>query len=173
MRHGLTQLGAVAGTGGLVVLVGASGAGKSSLLNADLVPALRDGALGGDDGDDSGRARKVVQLVLGGDPLAELGRCVPELAAVVPARARTAPGTVPSRPEAGRSDASGAQEPGATLGKEPGPSRGREPGAPAQELGASSVQKPGPSAAQESGASSSVAARTAPSGCGTRPTSAG
>ncbi|PNG19239.1 ATP-binding protein, partial [Streptomyces cahuitamycinicus] len=39
----VTQLGAAVGTGGLVMLVGASGAGKSSLLNAGLVPALRDG----------------------------------------------------------------------------------------------------------------------------------
>uniref|UniRef100_UPI00374E04F5 nSTAND1 domain-containing NTPase n=1 Tax=Streptomyces dubilierae TaxID=3075533 RepID=UPI00374E04F5 len=46
----VTQLRAVGGTGGLVMLVGASGAGKSSLLNAGLVPALRDGALTGDDG---------------------------------------------------------------------------------------------------------------------------
>ncbi|GAA2524100.1 hypothetical protein GCM10010423_16820 [Streptomyces levis] len=44
------QLRAVGGTGGLVMLVGASGAGKSSLLNAGLVPALRNGALTGDDG---------------------------------------------------------------------------------------------------------------------------
>ncbi len=35
------------GTGGLVMLVGASGAGKSSLLSAGLVPALQEGALGG------------------------------------------------------------------------------------------------------------------------------
>ncbi|KIE26048.1 WD-40 repeat protein [Streptomyces sp. MUSC 125] len=40
------QLRAAARTGGLVMLVGASGAGKSSLLNAGLVPALREGALG-------------------------------------------------------------------------------------------------------------------------------
>ncbi|MDQ1017991.1 WD40 repeat protein [Streptomyces afghaniensis] len=48
----VAQLRAVAGAGGLVMLVGASGAGKSSLLNAGLVPALRDGALG-DGGDRS------------------------------------------------------------------------------------------------------------------------
>ncbi|MEV0243425.1 hypothetical protein AB0I06_26410 [Streptomyces sp. NPDC050674] len=101
----VTQLGAVAGSGGLVMLVGASGAGKSSLLNAGLVPALRDGALsddgdggssggggGGADGGGSGgargrgRAREVVQLVPGADPLAELSRCIPELAPVVSAR---------------------------------------------------------------------------------------
>ncbi|MEU0004026.1 hypothetical protein ABZ079_06920 [Streptomyces sp. NPDC006314] len=42
----VAQLRAAERTGGLVMLVGASGAGKSSLLNAGLVPALRDGALG-------------------------------------------------------------------------------------------------------------------------------
>ncbi|MFI8166905.1 hypothetical protein ACIGAN_11145 [Streptomyces sp. NPDC085931] len=51
----VTQLRAVSGTGGLVMLVGASGAGKSSLLNAGLVPALRDGALSVADGDDDGK----------------------------------------------------------------------------------------------------------------------
>ncbi|MFI6857408.1 hypothetical protein [Streptomyces sp. NPDC050416] len=102
------QLRAVAGPGGLVMLVGASGAGKSSLLNAGLVPALRDGALddggeGGDGGDGSGEssessdrsgaggadearhATEVVQLVPGVHPLAELTRCIPELAPVVSA----------------------------------------------------------------------------------------
>jgi WD40 repeat protein len=44
----VAQLRAASTTGGLVVLVGASGAGKSSLLNAGLVPALRGGALGTD-----------------------------------------------------------------------------------------------------------------------------
>ncbi|MET9830041.1 AAA family ATPase [Streptomyces sp. NPDC006385] len=75
----VAQLRAVERTGGLVMLVGASGAGKSSLLNAGLVPALRDGALGGE----SGRASPVVHLVPGGDPLDELVRRVPELADVV------------------------------------------------------------------------------------------
>ncbi|WP_030561342.1 nSTAND1 domain-containing NTPase [Streptomyces aureocirculatus] len=42
----VAQLRAAERTGGLVVLVGASGAGKSSLLSAGLVPALRNGALG-------------------------------------------------------------------------------------------------------------------------------
>ncbi|GDY54658.1 hypothetical protein SVIO_052810 [Streptomyces violaceusniger] len=76
----VAQLHAAEKTGGLVVLVGASGAGKSSLLNAGLVPALRTGAPG--DGD--GRARGVTQLVPGADPLAELARHIPELARVVP-----------------------------------------------------------------------------------------
>ncbi|MGC9540144.1 AAA family ATPase [Streptomyces sp. UG1] len=75
----VTQLRAVEKTGGLVMLVGASGAGKSSLLNAGLVPALRGGALGGD----GGGAGTVVQLVPGGDPLAELTDRIPELADVV------------------------------------------------------------------------------------------
>ncbi|CAL9502331.1 hypothetical protein SUDANB108_03483 [Streptomyces sp. enrichment culture] len=135
----VAQLRAVAGTGGLVMLVGASGAGKSSLLNAGLVPALRNGALsegdgtgaggdsggqvgpggpggrggpgdrggtagpagpggprdkggggkdgeGGDRADGPGRAEPVpvVQLVPGGDPLAELVRRIPDLEPVVP-----------------------------------------------------------------------------------------
>ncbi|WP_432198868.1 AAA family ATPase [Streptomyces sp. bgisy027] len=75
----VAQLRAVEHSGGLVMLVGASGAGKSSLLNAGLVPALRDGALGGE----SAGAGSVVQLVPGGDPLAELARRIPELADVV------------------------------------------------------------------------------------------
>ncbi|MEV6834495.1 hypothetical protein AB0N17_08255 [Streptomyces sp. NPDC051133] len=41
----VAQLRAAEVSGGLVMLVGASGAGKSSLLNAGLVPAVRDGAL--------------------------------------------------------------------------------------------------------------------------------
>ncbi|PWI20616.1 hypothetical protein DI272_22900 [Streptomyces sp. Act143] len=55
-------------SGGLVMLVGASGAGKSSLLNAGLGPALTD------------QGRDVVQLVPGAEPLAELTRRIPELA---------------------------------------------------------------------------------------------
>ncbi|MER6421367.1 WD40 repeat domain-containing protein [Streptomyces sp. NPDC001137] len=73
------QLLAAEQTGGLVMLVGASGAGKSSLLNAGLVPAAQNGALGGDDS----RPRTVVQLVPGADPVGELTRCIPELAPVM------------------------------------------------------------------------------------------
>ncbi|MBC9726425.1 AAA family ATPase [Streptomyces sp. TRM68367] len=72
----LAQLHAVEETGGLVMLVGASGAGKSSLLNAGLVPALRE--------------REVVQLVPGVDPLKELTGCIHELADALSAEA---PGT--------------------------------------------------------------------------------
>ncbi|GAA3299786.1 hypothetical protein GCM10020295_38840 [Streptomyces cinereospinus] len=61
------------------MLVGASGAGKSSLLNAGLVPALR-----------GGEGREVVQLVPGAEPLAELTRRIPGLA---PVTAREEPGT--------------------------------------------------------------------------------
>ncbi|MFE5395644.1 AAA family ATPase [Streptomyces sp. NPDC056568] len=77
----VTQLRATEATGGLVMLVGASGAGKSSLLNAGLVPAVRDGALDGG----SGPRREVLQLVPGGDPLGELTRRIPGLASVVAA----------------------------------------------------------------------------------------
>ncbi|MEU0029008.1 WD40 repeat domain-containing protein [Streptomyces sp. NPDC006335] len=78
LLHSATQT----GTGGLVMLVGASGAGKSSLLNAGLVTALEEGALGGD-GEDGGRP--VVQLVPGADPLAELTGRIPELEPVLSA----------------------------------------------------------------------------------------
>ncbi|MFC8143775.1 NACHT and WD repeat domain-containing protein [Streptomyces paradoxus] len=158
----VTQLGAAAGTGGLVMLVGASGAGKSSLLNAGLVPALRDGAPGGDDGDGSGgRARQVVQLVPGGDPLAELSRCIPELAPVVSALTpageaslrpegagsdASSPGEAPPRPEATGSDASSRGAAGASPGGIAGSSPSDDPGAsPAQGLGPSPSGGPGPS----------------------------
>ncbi|MFI1615424.1 AAA family ATPase [Streptomyces lydicus] len=88
----VAQLRAAEKTGGLVMLVGASGAGKSSLLNAGLVPALRSGVL--DDG--TGEEREVLQLVPGGDPLGELTQRIPGLAPVVAdARASAAkePGT--------------------------------------------------------------------------------
>jgi WD40 repeat protein len=83
------QLRAAEKTGGLVMLVGASGAGKSSLLNAGLVTALRGGALGDEDGGGRGATAgtvqaAAVQLVPGSDPLGELTRLIPELAAVVP-----------------------------------------------------------------------------------------
>ncbi|MDH6568822.1 WD40 repeat protein [Streptomyces sp. SAI-117] len=66
------------GTGGLVMLVGASGAGKSSLLNAGLVTALEEGALGGAD-------PRVLQFVPGADPLTELTGRIPELKTVLSA----------------------------------------------------------------------------------------
>ncbi|GCB47279.1 WD40 repeat domain-containing protein [Streptomyces sp. NL15-2K] len=80
-------------TGGLVMLVGASGAGKSSVLNAGLVPALRDGALSDrnsdrssdENGDGNGLPSEVLQLVPGGDPVKELTRRIPELAPAVAA----------------------------------------------------------------------------------------
>ncbi|BBC34706.1 hypothetical protein SGFS_060000 [Streptomyces graminofaciens] len=106
----VAQLRAVERTGGLVVLVGASGAGKSSLLHAGLVPALRNGALrgstlgGGDaDADGAGRAGEMLQLVPGADPLTELTRRIPELAAVVPAAQDTEEPTAeaPNSPESG------------------------------------------------------------------------
>ena len=74
----LLRTAADTGTGGLVMLVGASGAGKSSLLNAGLVTALEEGAPPGE-----GSGRTVLQLVPGADPLAELTRRIPGLAQVV------------------------------------------------------------------------------------------
>ncbi|MEU6992930.1 hypothetical protein ABZ953_20010 [Streptomyces sp. NPDC046465] len=78
----LAQLRATEKTGGLVMLVGASGAGKSSLLNAGLVPTLKNGVLGEADGLGAG---PVLQLVPGNDPLGELIRQIPELAPAVAA----------------------------------------------------------------------------------------
>ncbi|MFE3553014.1 AAA family ATPase [Streptomyces kronopolitis] len=77
----VAQLRAARESGGLVMLVGASGAGKSSLLNAGLLPAVHAGALG----DGNGREREVLRLVPGADPLAELTRRIPELADVAAA----------------------------------------------------------------------------------------
>ncbi|WP_186777737.1 nSTAND1 domain-containing NTPase [Streptomyces salinarius] len=96
----VAQLDATRDTGGLVMLVGASGAGKSSLLNAGLVPALRAGAP--DAGD--GTPRRVLQLVPGADPLGELTRLVPQLTPVVgavrEAVTHRAPATEPGASEA-------------------------------------------------------------------------
>ncbi|MEV7979415.1 WD40 repeat domain-containing protein [Streptomyces sp. NPDC086519] len=72
----VAQLRSAKAGGGLVMLVGASGAGKSSLLNAGLVTALQSGALA----DDEGRPQPVLQLVPGTDPVKELTRRIPELA---------------------------------------------------------------------------------------------
>ncbi|GAA1881770.1 hypothetical protein [Streptantibioticus ferralitis] len=75
----VTQLRASRETGGLVMLVGASGAGKSSLLKAGLIPALHNGALN-DEGHATG---PVLLMVPGGDPVAELTGRIPDLADAV------------------------------------------------------------------------------------------
>ncbi|WP_025354816.1 AAA family ATPase [Kutzneria albida] len=69
----VARLGAASDTGGIVVLVGASGAGKSSLLRAGLLPALTEG----------GSGRAVVLVTPTADPVKELARAVPELGAVL------------------------------------------------------------------------------------------
>ncbi|MFE6892124.1 AAA family ATPase [Streptomyces sp. NPDC057694] len=84
-------------TGGLVVLVGASGAGKSSLLNAGLMPALQKGELGGED---TGTG-PVLQLVPGSNPLGELTGQIPELAHVFTAAEGSTP-YAPSTPQFAR-----------------------------------------------------------------------
>ncbi len=93
----IDQLHAAEKTGGLVMLVGASGAGKSSLLNAGLVPELQNGALS----DEEAPAGQVSQLVPGSDPLAELARHIPELADAV-AASRTAAAMESGAPEFAR-----------------------------------------------------------------------
>ncbi|MEU6373801.1 AAA family ATPase [Streptomyces sp. NPDC046909] len=77
----VARLRAAERTGGLIMLVGASGAGKSSLLSAGLVPALRGGALD----DESRPATSVLEFVPGADPLKELSRQIPELEGVTSA----------------------------------------------------------------------------------------
>ncbi|WP_280844655.1 MULTISPECIES: WD40 repeat domain-containing protein [unclassified Streptomyces] len=84
-----TETGTGTRTGGLVMLVGASGAGKSSLLNAGLVTALEEGALDGD-GEHGGR-RTILQLVPGADPLTELTGRIPELKTVLSATKTAGP----------------------------------------------------------------------------------
>lgn len=64
---------ALVDTGGLLVLVAPSGAGKSSLLGAGLVPAIRDGMPAHPDSADW----PVVQITPGADPLAALGAHLP------------------------------------------------------------------------------------------------
>ncbi|MDQ0773934.1 WD40 repeat protein/transcriptional regulator with XRE-family HTH domain [Streptomyces aurantiacus] len=57
--------------GGLLAVVGPSGSGKSSLLRAGLIPAVRRGALGGD-AEAGGSARPVVLMTPGNHPAYEL-----------------------------------------------------------------------------------------------------
>ncbi|CAL9521926.1 hypothetical protein SUDANB140_03872 [Streptomyces sp. enrichment culture] len=101
----VAQLRAAEDAGGLVMLVGASGAGKSSLLNAGLVPALRSGAP--DSG--AGPPREVLQLVPGADPLGELTRLLPELRPAADA-ARRAAAVEPGAPERDGRDGRDAPE---------------------------------------------------------------
>ncbi|MEU5440768.1 nSTAND1 domain-containing NTPase [Streptomyces griseofuscus] len=110
----IAQLRTAGRTGGLVMLVGASGAGKSSLLNAGLVPAIAGGALADaglspqPDGE-PGQRTPVVQLVPGADPLAELVRRIPELAPVA-AEARAAERAATVRQQAAEGTASAGAE---------------------------------------------------------------
>ncbi|MFJ4523777.1 AAA family ATPase [Streptomyces sp. NPDC088810] len=99
----VAQLRAAERSGGLVMLVGASGAGKSSLLNAGLVPAIRSGAPDGPAAEAAARSRRVLQLVPGADPLGELVRRIPELAeiAAVARRAEQKASENPALPGSG------------------------------------------------------------------------
>jgi len=75
----VSRLGATAESGGIVMLVGASGAGKSSLLRAGVIPAIRRGALAVP----GSEHWPAVVLTPGGDPVKELVRQVPELSDVL------------------------------------------------------------------------------------------
>ncbi|RKT52395.1 NACHT and WD repeat domain-containing protein [Saccharothrix australiensis] len=72
----VSRMGAAADTGGIVMLVGASGAGKSSLVRAGVIPAIRDGALAVP----GSEQWPSIVLTPGADPVKELVRQVPELA---------------------------------------------------------------------------------------------
>ncbi|QQQ77001.1 hypothetical protein IOD16_00030 [Saccharothrix sp. 6-C] len=75
----VARLGTAADTGGIVMLVGASGAGKSSLVRAGVIPSIRDGALG-----ITGSTEwPAVVVTPGADPVKELVRQVPELADIM------------------------------------------------------------------------------------------
>jgi uncharacterized delta-60 repeat protein len=71
----LARLGDALDGRGIIMLVGASGAGKSSLINAGLLPALTHGAL-----TMGSESWPVVVMTPGADPLGELVRNVPDLA---------------------------------------------------------------------------------------------
>ncbi|XVS65078.1 AAA family ATPase [Actinosynnema sp. CA-299493] len=75
----VARLGNAAETGGIVMLVGASGAGKSSLVRAGVIPSIRDGALG----IAGSTAWPAVVITPGADPVKELIRQVPELAEIL------------------------------------------------------------------------------------------
>lgn len=93
----VAQLRAAERTGGLVMLVGASGAGKSSLLSAGLVPALQKGAAAdrnrGGRATEAGDSARVLQLVPGADPLGELTSRIPELAPFTTSASTSAAGS--------------------------------------------------------------------------------
>ncbi len=75
----VARLGCAAETGGIVMLVGASGAGKSSLVRAGVIPSIRDGALAV-----AGSAQwPAVVITPGPDPVKELVREIPELADIL------------------------------------------------------------------------------------------
>ncbi|MDX2544210.1 hypothetical protein ACOT81_21580 [Streptomyces sp. WI04-05B] len=93
---GSTASGDSDAAGGLVMLVGASGAGKSSLLSAGLVPALREGALDGPEQP----APEILQLVPGSDPLAELTSRIPALSEILSPAGQ--PANEPGTPEFAR-----------------------------------------------------------------------
>ncbi|GAA3459954.1 AAA family ATPase [Saccharothrix longispora] len=75
----VSRLGSAAETGGIVMLVGASGAGKSSLVGAGVIPSIRNGALG------IAGSEKWPTIVIspGADPIGELVGEIPELADVL------------------------------------------------------------------------------------------
>ncbi|MFI2546614.1 hypothetical protein ACH5AJ_21860 [Streptomyces rochei] len=152
----VAQLRAAENTGGLVMLVGASGAGKSSLLNAGLVPALRDRSPDGG----TGPPRTVLPLVPGADPLGELSGRIPGLASVIAAGRRE--GAEPGGAEFERAvraaftawarDTTAAPDPAASPPPRPA---APSPGPASPSPGPSASPSPGPSASPPPGPSAS------------------
>nr|WP_155055670.1 PD40 domain-containing protein [Streptomyces blattellae] len=123
----MAQLRAAEKTGGLVMLVGASGAGKSSLLNAGLVPALEQ------------QGREVVQFVPGARPLAGLTGRIPGLASLLSIPAADTPGADNLGADDSGADNPGADNPGVDKSgaDNPGPDHPEpdHPGVDTQEAG--------------------------------------
>ncbi|GAA2704587.1 nSTAND1 domain-containing NTPase [Actinoplanes palleronii] len=86
-RAGLTarliaRLGRAAGSGGLCVTIGPSGSGKSSVLHAGVLPALRKGALPGSE------SWRYASMTPGADPLGTLAGTLRDLADAAPSNGR-------------------------------------------------------------------------------------
>ncbi|MGH8920278.1 MAG: AAA family ATPase, partial [Actinomycetes bacterium] len=116
----VARLDAAARTGGLVALVGASGAGKSSLLRAGLVPAVRSGGLS----TPGSHGWPIVIITPGEDPVAQLIGHVPGLAEVFtispPRQDATERGaTLAAAADSGSITAAGTTEPETPTTSEP------------------------------------------------------
>lgn len=87
----LARLDAVVDTGGLLMVVGSSGVGKSSLLHAGLLPAIAAGELSAPDSSDW----PILTTSPGADPIGELSARIPELTAALRSRVEFGGGSKP------------------------------------------------------------------------------